>query len=202
MADIFKTKKREKTILTVLVTMFCITILMLIVATTAYFSHSGQASGQITLGELDFCIFENDQSFLNVVPSQSIQKVVIISNSRDSNGQNTSNLCPILFKFSVGCYVDDTYDSSLSQLIVPQFANNERYTFYSGEYYYNGVLSPGQNVNLCDTLNFLEDIGDQYQSSSVEIVFSIDAIQAENNAYTELWQDAPQNWVQVIQNIA
>ena len=200
MEDIFKSKKREKDILTILTIGLLVSVFALIALTNAYFSNTSSASGEITLGEIDFFIYEDNQSFENILPSQTIPKVVTIVNSRNRNGTNISSLCSILLRFSIGAYVFGEFDSELSGMIDLQFNHHSQYQKHGDIYYYNSVLNPGSNINLCDGITFLEDIGNEYQNLNIEIEFLVEAIQAENDAYIEVWQDAPKSWVQTIQN--
>ena len=86
-------QKSQKNMVIWLVFSLILTILLIVVITTAYFSSQKSGSGTITLGELDFTLFENETSFQNIVPSQTINKAITISNSRDQSGHNTQNLC-------------------------------------------------------------------------------------------------------------
>ena len=143
-----------------------------------------------------------DPAMFNELVAQldNINKTITIINSRNVQGTNTNNLGSLLFKYRIEVYVDDEIDDNLSQLIMPIVSNN-LFTESNGEYFYNDVLNVSEYVDLCQSLNFSVQIDDTYQDESIYITFLIDAIQAENGAYLELWQDAPQDWVDIIGNI-
>ena len=191
MRDIYLQKKRTEQIISFLLVSFSFVFLLFISVTIAYFSSQKTASGSIALGELNFSIYENQTLSQNVVPGEIFNKQVTLVNSRNSAGTDFSGLCSIYFRFTVG--VDEA-----DGVIIPQFINGNDWTVLGNTYYYNHVLSPGQSVNLCDALQFSSGLGNEYQSQTFQIDFAVDAIQAENNAYIELWQNAPQSWKSLI----
>lgn len=195
-----KIKNQNAVIFWLAVGFFAI-LLLILALTTAYFSNQKSSSGQITLGELDFTIYENQNTFENVMPSQNIAKTVSIVNARNSSGTNYQNLCPIFFKFYVVVYVDNEIDTNLTNLIKPSFNSVQTYTQSGEEFYYNNVLYSGQAVNLCDGIKFSQLIDNKYQDKTINFEFCVSAIQSQNNAYLELWPEAPADWVQKIENI-
>lgn len=195
-----KIKNQNAVIFWLAVGFFAI-ILMIIAITTAYFSNQKTNTGQITLGELDFTIYSNQNSFQNVMPSQNIPKTVSIVNARNSAGTNYNNLCPIFFKFSFDVFVDNEKDDYLANLIAPSFISSQNYTQNGRDFYYNNILVAGQVANLCDGLQFSHIIDNAYQDKTISIVFNVNAIQSQNNAYLELWTDAPQDWIDIVENL-
>ena len=195
-------QKSQKNMLIWLVFSLIFVILLIVIVTTAYFSNQKNSSGTITLGELDFTLFENNLSFQNVVPTDTIAKIITISNSRDTNGNNTQNLCSILFRFQFSAEAksqDELFLQSLDDLVY--LKQNSSYTFCDNYYYYNGVLNPSQQVNLCDSLTFSNIIGNEFQDKDISLMFNVEAIQAENEAYKELWLDAPEEWLAIMEQI-
>ena len=79
---------------------------------------------------------------------------------------------------------------------------NSNYTYSDGFYYYNGVLSPSEQINLCDSLTFSSLIDNQFQDKNISLIFNIEAIQAENEAYKEIWSDAPYEWMEIIDSLS
>ena len=195
-----KIKNQNAVIFWLAVGFFAI-ILIIIAITAAYFSNQKTNTGQITLGELDFTIYSNQNSFQNVMPSQNIAKTVSIVNARNSAGTNYQNLVPIFFKFNFEAFVDNQKDDYLASLIAPSFISSQNYTQDGAEFYYNDILDPGQAVNICDGLQFSHIIDNAYQEKSISIVFNVNAIQSQNNAYIELWLDAPQDWIDIVENL-
>ena len=74
------------------------------------------------------------------------------------------------------------------------------FTFANDKYYYNSVVSPGNAVDFCSAIQFSNSIGNQYQNCQIKLVFNIDAIQSQNEAYIELWPDAPNEWKNIIKS--
>jgi hypothetical protein len=63
-----------------------------------------------------------------------------------------------------------------------------------------GVLRAGEKINLCETINFDEKISNTYQGKNIKIEFNVDAVQADNDAYKEVWQNYPIEWQKMIEN--
>ena len=196
-------QKSQKNMVIWLIFSLILTILLIVVITTAYFSSQKSGSGTITLGELDFTLFENETSFQNIVPFQTINKSITISNSRDQSGHNTQNLCSILFRFQFYVAAQNQNQQNVESLDgLVSINQNASYTYSDGFYYYNGVLSPSQQTNLFDSLTFSSLIDNQFQDKNISLIFNVEAIQAENEAYKELWLDAPVEWLALMQDIA
>ncbi len=196
-----KNIKNQNAVIFWLAVGFFAILLIIIAITAAYFSNQKSSSGQITLGELDFTLYENQSNFQNVMPSQNIAKSVSIVNAKNASGTNYQNLCPMFFKFSLDVFVDEERDDYLANLITPSFISSNNYTQSGKEFYYNNVLNQGEVANLCDGLQFSHIIDNQYQDKSLNIVFNVNAIQSQNGAYLELWQDAPAEWIEAIENL-
>ncbi len=190
MKDIYKTKRTNKDIFIVSMLMTVLIIILLAITTLAFFSENKDIRGQITLGELDFCVY-NTGGALNVVPGNDINKQISLVNARNTSGTDRGGLCSILVKFQI----------DNNNLFSPIFNNDQNWTKLGNVYYYNNVLNPGQVVNLCDRVKFSENAGNEYQNQSIDILLQVNAIQAANEAYKELWKDAPNSWLEIIENI-
>ncbi len=194
-----KELNKDNKIIVYLAASLIVILLLVFTISLAFFSNNNTTSGTITVGEIDFSVYENNEQIGYVIPGQTAQKTITVINSRNSQGTNTKNLGTFLFKFNLEVYVDNEYDENLSKLVYP---NIDLYNFTQDgeEYYYNGCLNKAESVNLCSNITFSEGIDDYYQNRNINIVFVIDAVQAENSAYKELWPDAPQSWVEIINN--
>lgn len=192
-------EKNQKNVLIWLIFLLYFVILFIIISSIAYFSSQNISEGTIRLTELDFSIYESGDDISLVIPAQTIDKSVTLINSRNISGTDTQNLCPIYFKYWIDLYIDDEYVDS-SSLIEPIFSNQNTFTNDNGVYYCNLELFPQNSVNLCNSIHFSNMIGNEFQNKEITIVFNINAIQSGNNAYLELWPDAPNEWIKNIQN--
>lgn len=200
MANIYKNKsinnKSEK-ILVLLFVAFLIVIVFLIVS-LAFFSSKGQSSGTITLGEVDFCVYDNIDIDDYVMPADTIPFEVKVINSRNIAGTDTSNLADVLLRYKVRLTLDgDDYFDEYNFLDCIT-AHNDLWTYDGKYYYYNSVLNVRQTVNICDFVSFSKVMSDYFQNKQFDIIFEIDALQAQNNAYIEEWSDAPEVWKNLI----
>ena len=200
MAKKIQQKSQKNMVLWLIFALILVFLLIVIIITTAYFSSHNTAGGNLRLGELDFSIYENRESFDDIVPSQTINKSLTIVNARNIQGTNVNNLCSILFRYSISVFINGVESAEVNDKIKLEFNNNQNYIFSNGLYYYNSVLNPSNTVNLCDAMTFSSDIGNSLQNQSFSIVFNVEAIQAENEAYKELWLDAPNEWLEIIEN--
>ena len=199
--------KSQKNILIWLIFSLILVLLLIVTITTAYFSNSKNSSGTIQLGEIDFTIFENNVTFQNIVPAQTINKTVSISNSRDEAGRDVRNLGAILFRFTFSAITNDLGEDVGSQNVnnfslenLASIVTNDDYTFCDGYYYFNGILMPSEQTYLCSGISFSSLIGNEFQDRGISLIFNVEAIQAENEAYIELWPEAPSNWVSIIEH--
>lgn len=193
-------KSQKNMVLWLIFALVFVIMLIVIIITTAYFSNQNNVTGSIKLKELDFSIYEDNKSFDDILPSQTINKELTIVNARDAKGKDINNLCSIFFRYTISVFIDGKENQELSNKVYLGFNYSQNYTFNNGVYYYNSVLQPSQKINLCDTLTFSSEIGNDLQNKYFSVIFNVEAIQAENDAYKELWLDAPSTWLQIIEN--
>ena len=190
MNDIFKVKRREKLTIYIIGTILAVLLVTFIIASFAYNSNNKTQNGQIVLGDIDFKIIDSGGTYENIVPGDVIPNVVKLVNARNLSGTDTKNLCSLLVRFSL----------PQQDEIVSLNQNNSLWTSDGIFYYYNGIVGRGQNINLCDSINFLKSVNNSYQGQGISVNFYVEAIQAENDAYLELWGDAPVEWKNIISN--
>ena len=202
MANIYRNKsiinKNEKILIIVFV-IFLFLIVSLILS-LAFFSSSSRSSGTIRLGEVDFCVYDNFAYAQNAMPADIIPCEVKVINSRNILGTNTSNLVDFLLRFKMKLIIDnETFDldENLAQIIL---TNKNLWVFDGEYYYYNSTLNVGQSVNICDYVSLSEDMPNSLQDKQIDFAFEIDALQAQNYAYLEAWEDAPEEWKNIIVN--
>lgn len=201
MANIYKSKlmkKRNETLLIFLFVFFLILIISLIFS-LAFFSSSSQSTGTITLGEVDFCVYDNVNFNDYVMPADTIPFEVKVVNSRNVSGTDTNNLVDILLRFKIKYVLDNNEFLDENNLIFCETEDEDCWTFDDDEYYYyNNVLNVGENINICDHISFSQNMTNLLQDKQFEIVFEVDALQAQNDAYLEEWVDAPEIWKNIV----
>lgn len=202
MANIYKNKSiinRNEKILIILFVIFLFLIVSSIFS-LAFFLTSQQSTGTITLGEVNFCVYDNFNYTQKVMPADIIPCEVKVKNSRNISGTNTNNLADFLLRFKMKLLVDNEIfdlDENLAQIVL---ANENLWTFDGNFYYYNLVLNVGQSVNICDYVSFSENVSNKFQDRQIDFSFEIDALQAQNDAYIEEWKDAPEEWKNIMAN--
>lgn len=180
---------------------FFIFVLIIVSVTTAYFSSNNTAQGTIQLGELDFSLTSTSAQSDIVMPNSYVGQSTSIINSRDQNGNNYSNLCSILYNFSVYATIDDQIDDELTDYLWYQIDDQKYIQADDGAFYYVGFLNAGESETLFNDVFLDAQIGNEYQGKSLKFYVNINAIQAENDAYKELWNDAPEEWIDAIEDI-
>ena len=148
------------------------------------------------MGELDFCIFEDDKKIENILPGQTVYKKVYVANSRDKLQKNFSGLCNILIRFNVSIDGDDVPENVKNLVDVKLNSDN----FVRGEdyIYFCDKIDVGQKISLFDQIEFGTGIGNIMQQKKIDIKVVVDALQAENGAYLDVWKDAPAVWLEKI----
>lgn len=179
---------------------FSIMLIFVISFSTAYFSDISTAGGEITLGELNFCISATKGENETVMPNMFVGQTATISNSRNADGSNHQNLCDILYRFSIFVLIDGEIDSNITDDIYFDI-DSQKYVQEGNILYYVGVLKAGQIETLYQDVFLDYTIENMYQNREISFVISVDAIQAENGAYLDLWQDAPTEWLEQIKTI-
>ena len=191
---------QTKTVTIIFAISFLLFILLTVGMTTAYFSNNKTSQGQITLGELDFCISVTDTQNTTVLPNMFFGQTASISNSRNADGSDHQNLCDILFKFSIFVMIDGIVDNDIAGQL-DFYIDSTKYVRSGSEFYYVGYLSAGQSEVIYNDIFLDSTIGNFYQGKEIDFIISVEAIQAQNEAYKDLWQDAPLTWTQQIENI-
>ena len=199
--NIRKSKKNtQKNIILWLSITLLVVFLFLLFLTFAYFSNNNLLSGTIKLAELDFTIYENDLQSNIVLPNGTYQKTVTVVNARNMIGDDYYNLCPVVLRFNFNVLVDGVENENFKQKINISFDENDFFTD-DNFYYCMHILNPSKEVNLCDAIYFDDDIENEYQNKYINLIFNVDAVQSENGAFQEIWQDAPPEWIEYISNI-
>ena len=164
----------------------------------AFFSQNNTALGTIKLGELDFSLGEEGQQNIEVLPNISIDKTIYLGNFRDNNSKDYRDLTTIYFRFKYIALLDDKEDKNLTQNIL---LNSSGEYVYDNEYYYQcNKVSAGERVDLCDDISFKSLIDNEYQQKQIKLQIYVDAVQSQNNAYKEVWQNYPPEWEAKISN--
>lgn len=189
-------QKRKKLNILAIVAISVIVLLCTIIISIAFLSNQKNTAGVIKLGELDFSIGEDNLDFPSVMPTNSIDKVVYVGNYRNNNKTDYKNLCDIFFRVDLQVWVDDTYDSELSELV--KIENSDTFVKDQHYMYFCGRLKKSEQVNICEKLSFAPEIGNKYQNKQIKLMFFVDAVQADNQAYKEVWQNYPSEWESVV----
>ena len=171
---------------------FCVVFIV----SLAYFSNTKNAQGGITLGELDFCIFEDDKKIENILPGQTVYKKVYVANSRDKLQKNFSGLCNILIRFNVSIDGDDV-PGNVKKLVDVKL-NSDNFVRGEDYIYFCDKIDVGQKIALFDQIEFGTGIGNIMQQKKIDVKVVVDALQAENGAYLDVWKDAPAVWLEKI----
>lgn len=186
-------KKIDKDKLIAIILASLLVFVIILTATLAYFSRDKNVQGQIRLGDIDFSVFSNQIEINDIVPGDVFDNSVSLVNARDVAGRDKNGLCSIFVRYNLNEDINEN-------VVAPVFLSSNFWTKQGDTYYYNYPIAPGDSINLCDKIKFSEFADNSYQNSKIQLTFDVDAIQAENDAYKELWPNSPIEWQQKIES--
>ena len=198
MQSIYKKKQRAKTLFFIFLILLAVAIIFSLIIGIASFSDAKNAGGSVQLGDIDFCVVFNGNSNKTLLPGDKINASVVLLNSRDENGQNYQNLCPILVRYSIDVYADNELDDNLKKHL--NFLATDNFTQSGDMFYCNLVIEKGQMVDILSGVQVQTNLPNSYQNKAISFVLNIDAVQAGFGAESELWPDSPTEWQQQIKN--
>ena len=160
---------------------------LLAYSTSAYFTTEKTATNVITSGNIDIqlqetamqngeeVLFEQSQEKINVMPSQTVSKIVRVENT----GTNAAYVRISVSKsIALAEGVHGTPDVDLLKLDF----DSENWTAKDGYYYYNRPLAPGELTEpLFNSVTFSPSMGNMYQNSTAIIEVKAQATQVKNN---------------------
>lgn len=177
--------KSKRIIVILLIAIFiCVSLIGI---SLAFFETNSKINGNITLGELDFCVIANTPTNLKVMPGSTVESGISVINSRNNEGTDISGLVNILLRINI-----INGEAEIEQI------NNSKFTKQGNTYYYNDVIKTGEVVEFFKTFTIKKELDNEYQNKPLNLNFKFEAIQSENLAYLTEWQDAPQSWLNLI----
>ena len=170
--------------------------------TLAYFTDTGIAHNVITSGKVDITLndamgYDEDhqpiRELKGVMPGVTYDKVVSVTNEADSQNAWVRNKLEKVIELASG--VEAEIDPSLA---IINFPKESKWKWVEDEdyWYYTDILKPGDTTeNLFETVTIDKNMGNEYQNSTVKILVTAEAVQADNNGgtYTEIksWTEVP-----------
>ena len=170
--------------------------------TLAYFTDTGIAHNVITSGKVDITLndamgYDEDhqpiRELKGVMPGVTYDKVVSVTNEADS--QNAWVRIKLEKVIEPAPDVEAKNDPSLA---IINFPKESKWKWVEDEdyWYYTDILKPGDTTeNLFETVTIDKNMGNEYQNSTVKILVTAEAVQADNNGgtYTEIksWTEVP-----------
>ena len=170
--------------------------------TLAYFTDTGIAHNVITSGKVDITLNdamgydENNQpirELKGVMPGVTYDKVVSVTNEADSQNAWVRIKLEKVIEPALG--VEAESDPTLA---IINFPKESKWKWVEDEdyWYYTDILKPDETTeNLFETVTIDKNMGNEYQNSTVKILVTAEAVQADNNGdtYTEIksWTEVP-----------
>lgn len=181
-------KKDSKTIMIVVLASL-IFFIEIITLSVAYFDQSKKAGGEIRLGELDFNILTEISNSNEILPGDDVEMKISVQNY----AQNKQNLVPFYFRFKI-LNNDEEYDKDL----ITFFDEND-FIYSNGYYYFKQKLEFNKICKLTKSIKISPELS-QKQSEEFDLKILVDAVQSEYGAYKDVFFDAPQEWISIIEN--
>ncbi len=170
--------------------------------TLAYFTDTGIAHNVITSGKVDITLndamgYDEDKQpvreLKGVMPGVTYDKVVSVTNEADSQNAWVRIKLEKVIEPALG--VEAESDPTLA---IINFPKESKWKWVEDEdyWYYTDILKPGDTTeNLFETVTIDKNMGNEYQNSTVKILVTAEAVQADNNGgtYTEIksWTEVP-----------
>ena len=156
--------------------------------TLAYFTHEDTATNVITSGNIKIELqetaitedgqvveFEQSQDRFNVMPAQSVSKIVKVQNTGDNDAYIRIAINKVI-ELAEG--VEGTPDTDL----ISMDFDYDNWTLKDGYYYYNKPLAPGETTEaLFNNVKFDPAMDNMYQNSTAIINVDAQATQVRNN---------------------
>ncbi|MGN1207980.1 MAG: hypothetical protein ACI4TI_00740 [Christensenellales bacterium] len=182
--------KENKDLLMVLTIIFIIVLSMLILSyTLAFFKSKAEAVGEITLGELDYSINIDYDFGKEIMPADDVEILVSVENKV----KNKSNLVPFYFRFQILNGATE-YNRNLITLFSP-----EEYVYGNSFWYYTKKVQQNEQAKLIKSIHISEDLT-QGESEYFDLQILVEAVQSEYGAYKDVFDNAPSEWVKIIEN--
>ena len=102
-----------------------------------------------------------------------------------------------MIRFNVSIDGDDVPEN-VKNCVDINLENSEDFVRADDYVYYCNKIDAGQKIALFDKIKFGTEIGNIMQQKSVKVNVLVDALQAENEAYLDVWKDAPLAWLEKI----
>ena len=160
-------------------------------ATVAYFSAQDTATNVITTGNVTMKLHEYQEidgekspypkDAVAAMPGTVISKIPTIENIGNNDFYTRA-------KVSVAFYADKDMKElvNLDTKYVTYDITKEWIDGGDGWYYYNGIVKPGQNVVLFNTVSFDKEMPNEYQNKYVKVDISTQAVQVKNNENSDV----------------
>ena len=156
--------------------------------TLAYFTHEDTATNVITSGNIKIELqetaitedgqiveFEQSQDRFEVMPAQSVSKIVKVQNTGDNDAYIRIAIDKVI---NLVEGVEGTPDVDL----ISMDFDYDNWTLKDGYYYYNEPLAPGETTNeLFNNVKFDPAMDNTYQNSTAIINVDAQATQVKNN---------------------
>jgi len=182
--------KKNKDIIILSIILIILVVFMALTTTTfSYFSKATSAGGQIQLGELDYEIVVNNMPVDKLMPGDDINIDVSVVNA--VNGK--TNLVPFYFRFKI-FNNNENYSSQFITL-----TSGDNFILDNNYYYYKYKVNSGNSVRLIRNLQ-IDTALTQEDAENIDIEMLVEAVQSEYGAYEEVFDDAPQAWIDFIEN--
>lgn len=168
---------------------------------SAYFSSNQIVTGTIRVGQLDFQILNNletiDTSEENLfMPDEVINNSITILNARDEIGVDIDGLTPIFLRIKPEFTLNGI--NSLQFLHI-EINNPSNWIEGSDNFlYYTNKLNAGESIVFNDYFILSYLIDNIFQDATAYLGLVVEAVQANNLAYEEVFSTAPQEWKSIV----
>ena len=161
---------------------------LLAYSTSAYFTARGTATNVITSGNIQIQLqetakingqeisFDASQEKINVVPAQTVSKIVKVKNTGD-------NAAYVRISVAKAIELAEGVTGEPNVELVTLDFDDENWTAKDdGYYYYNKPLEPDATTEaLFNNVTFEPEMGNMYQNSTATIKVNAQATQVKNN---------------------
>ena len=151
----------------------------------AYFTAEKTAHNVISSGSVEIEMYEwadegksepfPEDGVSGVMPGASVTKIVEVKNTGTGEAW-------VRIKVTKEVKSEDGEDYSDTDNLITEDIDTENWTLADGWYYYNKALEPGKTTEpLFTAVSFNEDMGNDFQSSTITLDLEAQAVQTANN---------------------
>ena len=133
-----------------------------------------------------------------IMPGDTVKCTFSLESQKDENFDDDGVNLDVFLRFRVYFEAGENFFSTLHLNLVSDdtwIKGVDGYYYYSKGVNSDGVLSPGDRLEISRSFYIDEKLGNEYAGKQVNVYFDAEVLQANYQAAVELWPSAPPMWM-------